>query len=65
MFSFHIISDFNLWFASFMQKAESLFVFPQNRKTKILPEQPNKECLNISKEWHKSIHNAAHVDPIQ
>lgn len=28
-------------------------------------EQPNKEYINISKEWHKSIHNAAHVDPIQ
>lgn len=37
----------------------------EKREKKSLPEQPNKEYINISTEWHKSIHNAAHVDPIQ
>lgn len=40
-------------------------LFAQRRKENNLTWAAQQRVKNISTEWHKSIHNAAHVDPIQ
>lgn len=52
--------------AHFCHRSSIIFCtkYQENRKKSYL-SKANKECVNISTECHKSIHKAAHVDPIQ
>lgn len=52
--------------AHFCHRSSIMFCtkYQENRKKSYL-SKANKECVNISTECHKSIHKAAHVDPIQ